>query len=428
MRTLHVSLLRAPLVAGLLAVAAMSGVPRSVRASDAETPLPSPLRPDDVLAYARGHRAEIKAAKAKAAAAGVAPKIVTALPQPMVMASIDHLPLKLQGADWSVLVQQDFPLGKTLGAKGKAAEAEARAVSADAQTVQLDVEYEALGAYLMWLELQRMTTVIDEQLVIERQVLSVTNIRLAVSQAASADVVRALTEIARLESERTALSAEIAAARSTLNAALARSVTAELPPAELTIPANDPAPTSELAKVAFEKRPELAAARARADKAGADVDVMLSMYKPMAFVRGGYSQTMAEGPGIMFMVGVSLPIWREKLEAGVTEAKSTKSMAEADIAAVKKVIEGEVGAAREQVVAARIRLATTREKVLPLAKQAFTLNLASYGTGQVPLVSVLDAARMIREARLDEVVAEVKLAATWARLGRTIGVVKVGAP
>jgi hypothetical protein len=35
---------------------------------------------------------------------------------------------------------------------------------------------------------------------------------------------------------------------------------------------------------------------------------------------------------------------------------------------------------------------------------------------------------MIREARMEEVVAEVKLATVWARLGRAVGVAKVGAP
>lgn len=428
MRPVRVLSQRATLLAGVLALAAATSLPRSARASDADSPLPSPLRPDDVLTYVHSHRAEIKAAKAKAAAAAAVPKIVTALPEPMVMAAFDHLPLKLHGADWSVLVQQDFPLGGTLGAKGKAAEAAARAAAADAQTVQLDVEYEALGAYLMWLELQRMTTVVDEQLLIAQQELSVANIRLTVAQAGSADVVRALTEIARLEGERKALDAELAAARSSLNAALGRSIAAELPPAELTVPSTDPISSAELAKVAFEKRPELVAVKARVEKAGADVDVMLSMFKPMAFVRGGYSQTMADGPGVMLMVGVGIPIWRDKLDAGVTEAKSMKSMAEAEVDAMKKVIEGEVGAAREQVIAARVRLATARDKVLPLAKQSLTLTLSSYGAGQTPFVSVLEAARLVRDSRLEEVVAEVKLAAAWARLGRTVGVAKIGAP
>ena len=428
MHTVRVVGQNARLLAGVLWLVCALGGPRSARASDTESALPSPLRPDDVFAYVHAHRAEIRAARAKAAAAAAVPRMVTALPDPMVMAGLDHLPFKLHGADWSLLVQQDFPFGGTLGARGRAADAEARAASADAQTVQLEVEYQALGVYLMWVELQRMTAVVEDQLVISRQILAVTNIRLAVSQAASAEAVRAQTEIARLEGERSAINAELAALRSMLNAALGRSIPAELPPAELTIPAADPLPSAELARIALDKRPELAAMRARIGKAGANVDVMRSMFNPMAFVRGGYAQTMTDGPGVMLMVGVTLPVWRDKLNAGVTEARSMRSMAEAETDAMTKMIEGEVGAAREQVIAARIRLVTARDKVLPLAKQALLLTLSSYGTGQMPLVSVLDAARMIREARMEEVVAEVKLATAWARLGRALGVAKVGAP
>ena len=70
---------------------------------------------------------------------------------------------------------------------------------------------------------------------------------------------------------------------------------------------------------------------------------------------------------------MSIPLGRERLSAGVAEAKSMSSMADADVTAMSKMIEGEVAAAREQVLAARTRLATTREKILPLAKQALTL-------------------------------------------------------
>ena len=49
---------------------------------------------------------------------------------------------------------------------------------------------------------------------------------------------------------------------------------------------------------------------------------MRSMYKPMAMVRVGRASTMAEGPGAMLMIGVSVPIWRERLRSGVAEAKA----------------------------------------------------------------------------------------------------------
>lgn len=417
---------RAAISARLALAAALSLVAVVGPARAEDSALPSPLRPDDVLAFARAHRAEIVAAKAKADAATQTPKVVSGLPDPMVMGSIDHLPFKLTGVNWSVLVQQDFPLGGVLGARGRAAEAEARAVSFDAKRVELDVEYQALGAYLEWIELSRMSAVVDEQLALAKQIHAVAKVRLSASDAAAVDVVRAQTDVARLEGERRALDGEIAGARAMLNASLGRPVDANVPAPELVLPDGEPQPAAELAKGAVARRPELAAMRARVDKARADVGAMEAMSTPMAFVRGGYSQNMAEGPGAMLMIGVSVPLWSGKLKAGVSEAKSMTSMAEADVSSMTRMIEGEVAVAREQVIAARTRLLTTREKVLPLAKQALTLTISSYGAGQLPLVSVLEATRLVRDARMEEVIGEMKLAAAWARLGRAVGVVKVG--
>jgi len=390
--------------------------------------LPSPLHADDVLTYARTHRAEIVVAKAKVAAAVEKPKVVSALPDPMVMASIDHLPFKLMGVDYSVMVQQDFPLSGILGKKKEGALAEVNVANADAKRVSLDVEYEALRVYLMLIELERMVVVIDEQIALSRQAMAAARARLEASVGNPADVVRAQVDVARLEGERKAIDSEIASAKAMLNAALGRPIDGAIPKCDLSLPDADPPLLANLVKVALEKRPELSTMKARVDVAQADVKVMQAMYTPMAFVRIGGAYKMEEGAGAMLMVGVSIPIFREKLNAGVAGAKAMVSMADADVAAMKKMIEGEVGSARELVIASRTRLSTAREKVTSLAKQALSLMLASYGGGQSPLVSVLDAQRTLFEVRLEEVAAEVKVALAWARLGRATGVLKVGPP
>lgn len=388
--------------------------------------LPSPLKPDAVLKYAAEHRAEITAAKARAAAAAQVPAQVRALPEPMVMASVDHLPVMLDGINASFQVQQEFPLSGVLGARGRAAEANAKVASAQVTKTKLDVEYQALAAYLMVVEAQRMILVLGDQVATAKQVVAVSQARLAASQAAASDVLRAQLDVVRLEGERTAVEADLKSAASMLEAALGRPVKGEPPVCELTLPSADPPALAELVRKAVDNRPELSVMKAGLARANAEVDVMKSMYSPMAFVRAGGAYTMTDGPGFMLMVGLSVPIWREKLGAGVAEARAMVSMADADVAAMTKMVEGDVGAARQAVIAARTRLATVRDKVLPLSRAVLSLTIASYAAGQVPLVSVLDAVKMVRDARMEEVIAEVKAAGAWARLGRAIGVVKVG--
>ena len=82
--------------------------PGAAARADAEGALPSPLRLADVLRYARAHRAEIRAADARARAAAERPDAVSALEDPVISPALNHLPYSLKGANWSVTVQQRF--------------------------------------------------------------------------------------------------------------------------------------------------------------------------------------------------------------------------------------------------------------------------------------------------------------------------------
>lgn len=148
---------------------------------------------------------------------------------------------------------------------------------------------------------------------------------------------------------------------------------------------------------------------------------MRSMYFPMGFVRTGPAYTMADGPGWMLMLGVSLPVWRGRLRAGVAEAQAMVQMADADLQAMGVMITGEAAAARESVAASQARLGAIQRELLPLSRQGAQSQLAAYAAGQTPLISALSAQRALWEARLDEVMAQVSLGVAWARLRRATG-------
>jgi hypothetical protein len=62
--------------------------------------------------HARERRQEPAAASARARAAAARPAVVSALEDPMIMASVDHLPFGLHGVDASAMVEQRFPLSR----------------------------------------------------------------------------------------------------------------------------------------------------------------------------------------------------------------------------------------------------------------------------------------------------------------------------
>jgi len=123
----------------------------------------------------------------------------------------------------------------------------------------------------------------------------------------------------------------------------------------------------------------------------------------------------------MGMVGLSLPIWRGKLRAGVAEAEAMRAMSEADLRAMTRMIEGDAAVAVSQLQAARDRQAALTTDVLPRARMAIDPAVSSYASGQLPLVSVIEAIQALWLVQSDLIAADTQLGLAWARLGRALG-------
>jgi outer membrane protein TolC len=382
--------------------------------------LPSPLSLADVIRIAEDRRDEIQAARARIRAGEARPTIVAALADPMVSPSLDHLPFMLGGADVSVTIEQQIPLSGIRGHRRASALADLDRLHAEAGRRTLDVGLEAANAYLMLQERRRTAALLVEQIAFARDVVSAANARYASGTAPQSDVLRAEVEVARLEAVGRALVGEVRGAEAMLNTSLA--LEADLPVPALTLQAlTQPVPSWTVIKAALTSRPELAAGHAEIVRAEADVQVMRDMSRPMATIRTGPSYTMAEGRGWMAMVGLSLPIWRDKLRAGVAEAQAMQAMAEADLRAMTRTIEGEAAVAVSQLQAARDRQMALNSDVLPRARMAIEPAVASYASGQLPLVSVIEAIQALWLVQSDLIAADTQLGLAWARLGRAIG-------
>jgi len=380
--------------------------------------LPSPLRLEHVLRFARSHRAEITAARARARAAAERPAIVSSLEDPMVSPSLDHLPFRLHGADFSLAVEQRFPLSGVRGNRRRVAEAEAQRLRAETDRVGLDVELDAASAFLMLHERRQMTQILDQQLALARQLVTAANARYAGGTGAQPDVLRAEVEVSRLEGAARAIRSEVRAAEAMLNTSLARPVDAEVPPLENTVAAAAPAEWREVRDATLRGRPELSAGRSEISRAEAEVTVMNSMYSPMAMVRTGPAYTMTDGPGWMLMVGISIPIWRDRLNSGVREAEAMVDMTRADLSAMTRMVEGEAATARYRVLASRDRFLALRDDVLPRTRRVIDPSIAGYSSGTLPLVSVIEAAETLWSVEAELISAEFELGLAWARLNR----------
>ncbi len=392
----------------------------AVAAAQAATDLPSPLGLADVVRVASQRRAEIQAARARVRAGEARPAIVSGLEDPMLSPSLDHLPFMLGGADVSITIEQRIPLSGIRRHRRASALADLDRLRAETSRTSLDVGIQAANAFLMLQERRRTTGLVSEQLGFARDVVTAANARYASGTAPQSDVLRAEVEVARAEALARALVGEVRAAEAMLNTTLGQDADLPVPPlAPLVLPA--PPPDWSAIKTSFASRPELAAGRAEIARADADVQVMRDMFRPMATIRTGPSYTMAEGRGWMAMVGISLPIWRSKLRAGVAEAEAMRAMSEADLQAMSRMIEGEAAVAVNQLQAARDRQLALRDDVLPRARMVIEPAVAGYASGQLPLVSVIEAVQALWLVQSDLIAADTELGLAWARLGRAIG-------
>ncbi|HET7699042.1 MAG TPA: TolC family protein [Vicinamibacterales bacterium] len=411
MRTVHRHL------AAIVVVAAIA--PATV-AGQRPPSLPSPLALPDVVRIAAERRDEIQAARARIRAGEARAAIVSALADPMISPSLDHLPFMLGGADVSITIEQQIPLSGIRGRRRAAALADVERLRAEANRTTLDVGIGAASAYLMLQERRRTAALVDEQIGFAKDVVTAANARYASGTAPQSDVLRAEVEVARLEALAGSLIREVRGAEAMLNTSLALDADTPVPPLA-PVPLREPPPDWPSIKAALASRPEVAAGRAEIARAEAEVQVMRDMFRPMATIRTGPSYTMAEGRGWMAMVGVSLPIWRSKLRAGVAEAQAMRAMSEADLRAMTRMIEGEAAAAVRQLEAAYERHAALTANVLPRARMAIEPAVAGYAAGRLPLVSVIEAVQALWVVQADLVAAETELGLAWARLGRAIG-------
>ncbi|MGE4085082.1 MAG: TolC family protein [Vicinamibacterales bacterium] len=411
-------MVRSPLRVAGLALAILAAGSSAL----AQTPgaLPSPLRLVDAVRIAGERRAEIDAARARTRAGEQRPTIVSALPDPMVSPSLDHLPFMWSGADVSVTIEQQIPLSGIRGHRRASALADVDRLRAETGRAGLDVGLQAANAFLMLQERQRTQALLSEQVAFARDVVAAANARYAAGTAPQSDVLRAEVEVARLEALARALVSEVRGAESMFATSLGLDADTALPPLQPVVVTQPPPPWPAL-RAALIERPELTAVRAEIARAEADVQVMRDMYRPMATIRTGPSYTMTDGKGWMAMVGLSLPIWRGKLRAGVAEAQAMRAMSEADLRAMTRMFEGEAATATNQVQAWRDRQDALNTNVLPRARMAIAPAVAGYTAGQLPLVSVIEAVQALWTVQADVIVADVELGLAWVRLGRAIG-------
>jgi len=290
------------------------------------------------------------------------------------------------------------------GSRVSAADAMVRAAEADADGVRQRTALDAADAYYRTALAQVGVATAHDLSAWLDTLVAYNRIRASEGVTAEADLLRSQLERDRAAADATMQEVELARARSTLAAflgdprqiTLARVAVSDRP---LML---DAALADNATSPALELRPDLRAARSRADAARAAATGERTMIFRQLGATIGTQRMMGT---TSLVAGVSLPIPLFDVNHGeIHRASAERDAAQFDLTAAERAASADVMGAREvaRLLTDRAALLTAAgaNGFLARADEARRIALGAYREGAVPLLTVLDAARAWGDARM----------------------------
>ncbi len=290
---------------------------------------------------------------------------------------------------------------------GEAAEA-ARAAHARYEAAKLRLFHRVKQAYYEYYYLKRAIDLVrrNRQLVEYLEGVARTRYKAA---ARHPDVIRAQVELGKLDDRLRALEAlrEPSAAR--LNAALGRPTLEPVPwpetPPERPVRASD----EELLAWLRESNPELQALDREIDRTERGIRLARQSYYPDMTLGISFIDTdealmpgtrdSGKDPAIATL-GVTVPVWREKYDAAVREARNRHFDAVKERADRENRLAADVKMALYEFRDAVRKIDLYRDTLVPKARQSLKATEAAFRAGNANFVDLVDAERVLLEFEL----------------------------
>jgi len=239
---------------------------------------------------------------------------------------------------------------------------------------------------------------------------------------AQLELERLTTEIDNLEDSRNPLLAQFKAALGLKEEDAAPPVPQkfESTPLDLT--------SDTLFATALARNPRLKAMEAEVRMADASLRVAHKAKVP-DFSAGIEADVKAYPVMVRPSFGVSLPIWRDKIAAQISEAQADKRAAQARLSAEQIMLAVEFAEKTFMFRESSRNLALLLERLLPKARQSLDVAQSGYVSGKVDFLDLLDAQRTLLEFQLAEVETRVQREYALAELSLLIlGTPPAGVP
>jgi cobalt-zinc-cadmium efflux system outer membrane protein len=246
-------------------------------------------------------------------------------------------------------------------------------------------------AYYGLLQARAIEELTREQADVWRQIEGVARARYSVGQANQQDVLRTQVELTRIGQVLAEQSAEAAVRVAEINRLLGRPAETPLATTATLVGSEPPAALGAEIERLGAGSPERAAAGIALDRARLAVLLAKKEYRPDLSVQGGYMNRGGLDPMWQAGVTVSLPLNRKRRESAVAEAEALLGATRARLSAVDIQLRLRTQERLAQLEAAQKIAALYGEGIVPQDRMSVEAAVASYETGRVPFVTVLEA-------------------------------------
>lgn len=311
----------------------------------------------------------------------------------------------------SVGLSQMFPWFGTLRLKGAIATQEALIAQQQFEAARDRLYYEVTSAFAEYYYLNQSTQITQDLLDLTRSAERVAQAKYRAAVGPYADVIRAQTELGRLEDQLLALNAKTQPAIARLNAVLNRPSQAPVAPPS-TIPAETLALTdSALLARATQVNPSLRALDLAVQKEDDAISLAKRKFYPsFAFGLDYISTGDARMPGVVDsgkdpIIGrfsINIPIWRGAYSAGRREAEARRRAAQLERRDQENHLEARMQSVLFDFHDAERKIDLYHDALVPKAQQSISASMQGYEAGEVDFLDLLDAQRMLLQFELAE--------------------------
>ncbi|HEU4343852.1 MAG TPA: TolC family protein [Candidatus Binatia bacterium] len=327
----------------------------------------------------------------------------------------------------SLGIRQKLTFFGKLGLKEKIAQQEVKIVEQELRAKEREIIAMVKMAYADLFMARRSVEILREQLEIMRSIIRATEARYQVGRVTQQDVFKALLEQSEIMNQLIVAEEDGSAAEVKLNTAMYRPPRTPIQvPADLTLP-NGALSLAGIDEMALANRPELKGAEEEIARSERLYELAERNRRFPDFMVGwDYMRMPTEMKKERYgaMVNITIPfspwtIGRRNYEVEETLAEIRAARTNRD--AMRNMTLRAVGESQARVQAARRSVQLYRDGLLSQAELSFRSALTAYQTGRVEFVTLLEAQRALREARMGYYKATAGFLQNLADLERVVG-------